>query len=209
MHLKVLASFAFAAIAAAHVCIGTKSNIEIPDYVTDKANPLFLNTDTGEKFYKYSTSTGNATEEEMNTIEFITALDYDDEGYLWLISEDGKPVAKMTKVYVDEFAGDIPTDVIGDEHYEFDVAAFDNLLHEVRADPDLRQRAQAWVIDNKQQLLDTPANAKRKLHEDQQLTRCGPSRCQSRRTCMEWAQWCNHCFRFRCNYFTTPIVDAC
>lgn len=164
MHFQITAILTFAAVAiAGRLCMGTKDNVEIPDHVTNLANPLFVNTDTRETFLKYSTNVGDATEEEMNALEFTSPYAPDDSGNTWLVSEELQPVVQITKAYMDQFSGDLPTDIVGDEHYVFNATYFDERLKQVRADPELLQQAHAWVIDDKQRLLDPSLRAKSEL----------------------------------------------
>lgn len=208
MHLESVIFLTYTASVVGMICNGTVNNIELPDDVTERANPFFVNTDTGETFYKYSTSVGIATEEDTNALEYISTYVPDTKGFLWLVSEKSRHVAKMTKAYLDQFQGDLPADSIGDEDYIFEESYFEQLLHQVRTHPDLLKEAQAWVIDMKQRLINTPLKAKRDL-EERTLVRCGPSRCQSQRTCRSWASYCTTCYNFICYYLVTPIVDAC
>ncbi|KAH8169391.1 hypothetical protein LIA77_11517 [Sarocladium implicatum] len=208
MYLQTTVCMTFVAVAIATTpCLGTKDHIELHVNATNLANPLFHNTDTDQTFHKYSTSVGDATEEEMNALEFTSSYNPDNAGNTWLISEELRPVAQITKAYMDQFAGEFPTDTIGDEHYVFNMTYFNERLEQVRADPEVIQQAQAWVVDNKR-LLDPSLAAIRAL-EERSYVRCGPSRCQSQRTCVAWNGWCNKCERFSCNFWYTGIIDGC
>ncbi len=69
-----------AVMIAGRSCTRTKDNVEIPDHITNLANPLFINTDTRETFLKYSTNVSNTTKEEINTLEFTSSYTLDDLG---------------------------------------------------------------------------------------------------------------------------------
>lgn len=209
MHIQIAISFNFiTAVIAITLCIGTKDHIEFADDVTNSANRPFVNINTKETFYKYTTTVGDATEEEMNAVEFTSSYAPDDSGNTWLVSEELQPVIQMTKSYMDQFAGNLPTDFIGNEHYTFNTTYFDERIKQVRADPELLQQAHAWVLNVKQRLLDPSLRAKRDL-EARAYTRCGPSRCYSERTCIAWNSWCTDCYNFQCNYYYHGIIDGC
>ena len=209
MHFQITIFLSFVAVAiAATPCAATKDHVEVPDHMINHANPLFINTNTDETFYKYSTSVGDATEEEMNALEFTSSYAPDDSGNTWLVSEELRPVVQMSKAYMAQFAGGLPTDIVGDEHYVFNATYFDERLEQVRADPEILQQAHAWVINAKQYLQDPSLRAKRDL-EARHYIPCGPSRCQSQRTCIQWEGWCNVCHSFRCTYFYAGIIDGC
>lgn len=200
--LPPLISFlALASMASGLVC--TPSGIELALNSTDNANPLYVDPATGLTFHKYDTDVGSATEAEMNTVEYICSYDVDDNGIVWLVSEQGQGVARMTPKYVEHFA-DFDTSPT-DRGYEYSSEVFEAALQEARADPDLQAAAQAWVDEVKW----TPEKAAAAALEPRYLYRCGPSRCQSQRSCVSYASYCNVCRSFVCYYLFTPIVDAC
>ncbi|KAJ3498221.1 hypothetical protein NLG97_g1291 [Lecanicillium saksenae] len=143
MHFQITVFLTFVAMAIAGTpCLATKDHVEVPDHMIHHANPLYVNTNTNENFYKYSTNVGDATEEEMNALEFTSSYASDDSGNMWLVSEEFLPVIQITKAYLEQFAGDLPTDIIGDEHYVFNATYFNQRLKEVRADAEVLQQAQ-------------------------------------------------------------------
>ncbi|KAJ4158705.1 uncharacterized protein LMH87_009219 [Akanthomyces muscarius] len=49
-----------------------------------------------ETFLKYSTNVGDATEEEMNALEFTSSYTLDDLGNIWLVSEELQLTSSVT-----------------------------------------------------------------------------------------------------------------
>ncbi|KAJ2979405.1 hypothetical protein NQ176_g3275 [Zarea fungicola] len=209
MHFQITVFLTSVAVATAVTpCNGARDHIEVADNMINSANPPYVNTHTKQTFCKYATSVSDATEEEMNALEFTSSYAADNLGNTWLVSEELLPVVQITKAYMDQFAVDLPTDIIGDEHYVFNATYFDERLKRVRADPELLQQAHAWVVDAKRRLLDPSLKVKREL-ESRTYYRCRPNRCQSQRTCVQWERWCNACYQFSCNYYVGGIIDGC
>lgn len=95
MHFQITVFLTFVAVAIGGTsCAGTKDHIQVPDNVTNSANLLFVNTDN------YTTSVSNATEEEMNALEFTSSYASGDSGNTWLVSEELQPVIQTSKIEV-------------------------------------------------------------------------------------------------------------
>ncbi|KAJ5466540.1 hypothetical protein N7539_009496 [Penicillium diatomitis] len=170
------------------------------------ANPTFLKPATNTEFTKYAYDTEDATEAEMVAVEYICSYNPDVNGEWWLVSEEGKPVIKLTTHYVDHFGGDLdksPTT----ETYSFIQEYFQAKLSIVRADLQLQEEAQKWLdgVKATQRTLSMPLG-ERSLEE--RYVRCGSSRCQSQRTCINTGgTQCSVCARFVCYY--TVLPDGC
>lgn len=201
LHFLTLAYLARAIWAAA--C--SEDGIELSPQSSNNTNPLFVDPASGQTFYKYNTDVGTATEPEINTIEFMCAYDMDYDGALWLVSEQGEGVARMTEAYVYHMGSGLdlsPTD----RSYSFDGEAFQRLLQQVRGDAELQGQAEDWVARAKW----TEAKALAGGLMPRQFVPCGPSRCQSARSCVQGGgSLCTICQQFSCFSHATPIVDAC
>lgn len=170
------------------------------------ANPTFLDPTTNIEFKKYAFHTEDATEAEMVAIEYICSYNPDVNGEWWLVSEEGKPVTKLTTHYLDHFGGGLDKSRTA-ESYSFIQEYFHAKLSIVRVDLQLQEEAQQWLegVKATQRTLSLPLG-ERSLEEC--YVRCGSSRYQSQRTCINTGDTqCSICSRFVCYY--TVLLDGC
>lgn len=152
MFVSILPMFYFINGGWAAMC--AENGVELSPNSNNNTNPLYVYPPTGETFHKYNTDVGSATESEINTVEYLSSYNVDKDGAMWLISEDGKAVARMTQLFVKYMAGGM--DVSPTEHtYQHDGEAYHTLLAQIRGDPQLQDEAQTWV----RQARWTPAKA--------------------------------------------------
>ncbi|KAK4495989.1 hypothetical protein PRZ48_013257 [Zasmidium cellare] len=123
----------------------TTNRAEHQDGPLNEGNPLFVKYATDQTFRKYETDVETATVDDMITIEYICSYVLDRDGVMWLVSEEGKGVAKMSRLYVETLVGELGDISPLDLTYEHDGQAFQVLLGAVRAQPELRQESRSWA----------------------------------------------------------------
>lgn len=121
----------------------------------DEPNPLYIERSTGRTFRKYETDDiGSATTAELITIEYLSCFVLDSSGTMWLLSEEERPIVRMTPLYLECMVGESEHISPLEERYERDDDAFQTLLQTVRAESQLREEAHRWA----ESILGTGAN---------------------------------------------------
>lgn len=124
----------------------TTDRAEHRDGPVHGAIPLYIEPSTGRTFYKYDTDVESATIAELITVEYICSYVLDRDGTMWLVSEEGKGVARMTQLYLHAIVGVGNLGISPlEQSYEHDNEAFRALLRAARAQPQLREEARVWA----------------------------------------------------------------
>lgn len=88
---------------AAHVCSEGVTNDTNISTRTSMNNPLFVQTSSGVVFSRYDTPLLDATEPELVALEYTGRYQRDTTGSWWVISQQGKPISRMTVLYGENF----------------------------------------------------------------------------------------------------------
>ena len=192
--------------AAATYCsngVTNETGISTQDFTN---NPVFIETATGTVFSKYDTPIFDASEAELVALEYIGRYEQDTEDNWWVVSREGQPLSRLSKLYGDHFATMIPT--LRTFDYEYSATEYLNALQTVRGNITIQDEAMAWAATAKEAYR-TRTSANGGLVE--RYVPCGPAGyvCPDSEGCrlMGNARTCTVCAQGSC--YDALLPDGC
>lgn len=199
---KLAPAFLLIGRATAAVCVEGITN-DTALTTREVYNPVSVHNATGVIFAKYNTPLLDGTEAEIVALEYTGRYEQDTEGMWWIVSRDGKPLSRMTKMYGEHFAPRLP--MSRSYVYEYNATDFDDALRSVRGDVWLQDQAMQWAMQAKASYWEHATGGLGKRRE-----MCGPAGyvCESSDGCkLMGNRYCTQCIESTC--YDPQLPDAC
>lgn len=191
--------------AAANVCAVGITNDTAISTRDGSNNPAFVQSSTGTVFFKYDTPILDASEAELVAMEYTGRYEKDMEGVWWVVSREGKPLSRMTKMYGENFA----TTPLGPGLFEYEYSAteYSAALQIVRGNHTLQNEAMEWAAQVKSSYWERYASTGGLVKK---YIACGPFQyvCQDSTGCQLFGgNLCDVCLQGRC--YDQLLPDGC